>query len=128
MDEKERMKLRSSKFFNRSRLEIIAELLECAKQGLPKMHLVYGARLSHRIGTAYIKYLLEAGLIEKSIDADENRTYRTSDMGLKYLQLYKGLSILAETRKPTGITTEERSKELTLSQTRSQAALVQVTS
>jgi predicted transcriptional regulator len=78
-------------FRNRDRLEIIAELLDNVRNDSPKMHIIYGARLSHKLGSTYIDHLVREKLLE-SVPLDEGRkAYRLSQRGLRFLELYESL-------------------------------------
>jgi predicted transcriptional regulator len=92
MNKKELMEKSGSLFRNRNRLEIIGELLDCARQGAPKMHLIYEAKLSHRLASFYINHLLTQRLIATIQSEDGRRIYKTSERGLKFLEMYEMLN------------------------------------
>jgi len=75
---------------HRSRLEIIAEVLETAntsKAIQPKiMHRVY---LSYQQLKEYLALLLENGLIEYG---ETDRIYRTTSRGMRFLEIYRQLN------------------------------------
>ncbi len=84
--------MNSTKFKNRNRMEIVANLLTIAKNGALKTHLMYRANLSYLMVTEYLAFLSKASLIKESIDPDgTTKLYRTTDKGLKYLEVYESL-------------------------------------
>ena len=75
---------------HRSRLEIIAEILETASTNkaiqAKIMHRVY---LSYPQLKDYLAHLLENGLIEYKAG---ERIYRTTDRGMRFLEIYRHLN------------------------------------
>ena len=67
--------------------EIIAEILECAQvdHGISKTRILYEVQLSFTQMKEYLKYLQQCDLL--SFDK-ENRLYRTTDKGKKFLRLH----------------------------------------
>lgn len=91
------------KFRNRSRLEIISNLLTIAKNGTLKTHLMYGANLSYLMVTEYLDIMLRSELIMESNENDNtSRTYRTSDKGMKFLELYQTIKSMVGEQYLTG--------------------------
>jgi predicted transcriptional regulator len=82
-------------FRNRNRLEIVAELLDNAKNEAPKMRIIYAARISHRLGSTYIDHLLRERLLEEFFVEKNRRVYRVSQQGIKFLELYESLKEIA---------------------------------
>ena len=80
-----------SRFKNRNRMEIVADLLTIAKSGALKTHLMYRANLSYVMVTDYLKFLKGAGLIKEIFDSDGTKLYHTTPRGLRYLQVYDSL-------------------------------------
>ncbi len=80
------------KFRNRSRMEIIANLLNIAKKGTLKTHLMYGANLSYLMVTEYLNILLGAGLIAEETSEDgAARQYKITEKGFQCLELYDSI-------------------------------------
>ena len=78
---------------NRTRVEILASILQVASQGALKTHIMYKANLSHRQLEKYLAFLEERGLLAQGIDADlGNRMYRITDKGFDFLQEYSHIS------------------------------------
>ena len=70
----------------RSRLEIIREILEVAKLGAKKTEIVYKTNLTFSRADEYLKFLMEKGLIKK-----EDKKWRTTEKGLKFIKNFKRL-------------------------------------
>lgn len=87
---------RNSKFKNRNRMEIVSNILDIARNGALKTHLMYKANLSYMVVSQYLNFLMKAGLIDE-IFADDGptRLYKTSAKGFKYLELYNDLQAIA---------------------------------
>ena len=74
----------------RTRTEIIARILEVASEGtVLKTKIMYGAFLSHQQLKEYLSLLLDRELIQFS---KQGQTYRTTDKGLHFLQIYTTLN------------------------------------
>jgi predicted transcriptional regulator len=76
---------------NRSRTEIIALILEIANNsnGVNKTKIMYNAFLSYPQLKQYLSFLLEKDLISH---LKEERTYKTTDKGLHFLQAYSQIN------------------------------------
>jgi len=84
--------LKVSRFMKRNRLDIIAEILETAKDGAKKTHIMYGCNLSHSQNRKLLSHLLEIGLL------DGEDSYQTTKKGLQFLEAYRTLKLLLNTR------------------------------
>jgi predicted transcriptional regulator len=73
---------------NRTRVEIIASMLNAARDWTPKTHIMYRANLSHRQLRRYLTFILDNGLLEKA----QSVTYKTN----LYHITEKGLSVLRD--------------------------------
>lgn len=82
----------------RNRLGIIAEILEIAKNGALKTHIMYRANLSFAQLDEYLSLLLETGLLE-AVNRSEKALYKTTEKGLNYLQGHKKITALLEKEK-----------------------------
>jgi predicted transcriptional regulator len=82
----------------RDRHDIVAEILETAKGGAKKTHIMYKAKLSYGQLSAYIPILVEKGFLEHLVvDANrkaQQRLLRTTELGSKFLENLKLLSSL----------------------------------
>ena len=80
-----------TRFKNRNRMEIVANLLTIAKAGALKTHLMYRANLSYMMVTDYLKFLQGAGLIKETFDTEGTKVFQTTPRGLRYLSVYDSL-------------------------------------
>jgi predicted transcriptional regulator len=76
----------------RSSFEIIAEILDTAKNGAKKTRIMYSCGLSYRFVQKYLELLLENGLLRTG------NSYHTTDKGLGFLRKYQTLQLLLNTR------------------------------
>ena len=77
--------------------DIIAEILRCAQvdQGITKTRVMYEVQLSFTQIKEYIQYLQQNELV--SYDK-ENRVFRTTTKGKKFLKLYNEMTELTSGR------------------------------
>ncbi len=74
---------------NRSRFEIISEILTIAKENwIGITQILYGAQLSFRQVKRYIEFLLGKELLRAS-ETDRKIRYKTSSRGIKFLKNYE---------------------------------------
>jgi predicted transcriptional regulator len=78
---------------NRSRVEILGDILSVAKGGAKKTHLMYKSNLSFAQLHLYLTFLLQKELIDERIE-DETRIYFTTMRGLEFLRHYDELNEL----------------------------------
>ena len=76
----------------RSSFEIIAEILDAAKNGAKKTRIMYACGLSYRFVQKYLELLLETGLLT------QGNSYHTTDKGIGFLNKYQTLDLLLNTR------------------------------
>ena len=92
MSKKRKRTNAKQRFRNRSRLEIVSNLLTRAKSGALKTHLMYGANLSYPMLGEYLSILLRSELIgEERYENDVLIHYRTTSKGLEFLNLYQSI-------------------------------------
>jgi predicted transcriptional regulator len=78
---------------NRTRVEILANILKVASNGALKTHIMYKANLSHRQLERYLGFLEERGLLAQGIDKEMgNRIYQITDKGCDFLREYSHVS------------------------------------
>ncbi len=77
--------LKEKKSKNRSRLEIVRDMLSAASEKTKKTRIMYQANLSYRLMEKYLKSLLESGLVECVDDSFYLITWR----GKEFLQMYE---------------------------------------
>ena len=86
VSKKKRVKYRDMRF-NRSRDDIISDILEVASGGgiATKMGIMYKTFLSHAQMKNYLTYLTQHDLIEYDVGA---QIYKTTEKGLRFLDTY----------------------------------------
>jgi len=68
----------------RSKLQIIAEILEIVRGGAKKTHIMYRANLSYKLLCKYLNEVLECGLVRVGRDD----SYVVAPKGEKFLQRF----------------------------------------
>ena len=80
----------------RDRHDIVAEILETAKGGAIKTHIMYKARLSFGQLSEFIPLLVEKGFLEDLTvvvrHRKAKRLLRTTDLGVKFLENMRSLN------------------------------------
>ena len=76
----------------RSSFEIIAEILETAKDGAKKTRIMYSCGLSYKFVHKYLSLLLDTGLLRTG------NSFQTTDKGMGFLRNYQTLDLLLNTR------------------------------
>ena len=79
---------------NRSRTEIVGNILEVAIGGATKTKIMYKAFLSYGQLKEYLSVLTENNLIEY---LDGTQTFKTTEKGLMYLKMYYEIGELLQT-------------------------------
>jgi predicted transcriptional regulator len=74
----------------RSSLEVIREVLKQAEGGSKSTQIVYKCNLNFKRFQAYVKYLVERGLLEVVESPGGFKVYRTTKKGLRLLKLLEG--------------------------------------
>jgi predicted transcriptional regulator len=78
---------------NRTRVEILASILNVASNGALKTHIMYKANLSHRQLERYLALLEERGLLAQLVDEEiGSRIYRVTEKGCNFLRDYSRVS------------------------------------
>ncbi|MEE8402361.1 MAG: winged helix-turn-helix domain-containing protein [Candidatus Hydrothermarchaeaceae archaeon] len=75
----------------RSEMEIVANILDIARQGVNKTKILYKANLSYIQLKNYVGFLLEKGLLERI-----GRTYSTTKKGTLFLITWQNTLLLLE--------------------------------
>jgi predicted transcriptional regulator len=70
---------------NRSRTEIVGNILDAANGGTTKTKIMYFAFLSYNQLNEYLSILIENNLVEY---LDGTHTFKTTEKGLNYLNVY----------------------------------------
>jgi len=75
----------------RNEIDIYADVLRIAKDGVLKTRIVYGANLNFKIIKRYLSRLMERDLLVSS-----DKIYRTTESGLKFLEEYGNLTSMLD--------------------------------
>jgi predicted transcriptional regulator len=70
----------------RDRLDIIADVLEVAKGGARKTQIMYGANLSYKLLTRYLKKVMNMGLVRR----EDGSIFKLTEKGSDFLQEFYG--------------------------------------
>jgi predicted transcriptional regulator len=73
----------------RSDIEISAAILQVARNGAKKSHIVYKANLNFKIGKKYMDRLITSGLLKGPNMG--SRFFRTTEKGFDYIKYFQGL-------------------------------------
>lgn len=83
--------LEQKPIINRTRVEILANILKVAGNRTLKTHIMYKANLSHRQLEKYLALLQQNGLLEQIIE-DGVRMFRATKKGRDFLEDYQRLN------------------------------------
>jgi predicted transcriptional regulator len=78
---------------NRSRTEIVSNILDAANGGITKTKIMYIAFLSYNQLNEYLSILIENNLIEY---LDGTQTFKTTEKGLMYLRIHNEIGELLQ--------------------------------
>jgi len=79
---------------NRSRTEIVGNILDAANGGISKTKIMYLAFLSYGQLNEYLSILIENNLIEYVYGDNK---FKTTEKGLKFLQMHNQIEELLQT-------------------------------
>ena len=79
---------------NRSRTEIVSNILDAANGGATKTKIMYIAFLSYNQLKDYLSVLIENNLIEY---LEGTRTFKTTEKGLNFLKMHNEMAELLHT-------------------------------
>ncbi|MDQ3969396.1 MAG: winged helix-turn-helix domain-containing protein [Thermoproteota archaeon] len=83
----------------RDKIDIISQILEAANGGASKTRIMYKAALNYNQMKQYVKLLTEKGLL--GYDQQEVQTFRTTEKGLQFLDIYNRTSdMIKEEQQP----------------------------
>jgi predicted transcriptional regulator len=77
---------------NRTRIEILASILNVASKDSLKTHIMYRANLSHKQLKKYLTFLESNQLLEETNDPEIGHRYRITQRGIEFLKDYSRLS------------------------------------
>jgi predicted transcriptional regulator len=83
---------------NRSRTEIVSNILDAANGGTTKTKIMYIAFLSYNQLNEYLSILIENNLIEY---LDGTKTFKTTEKGLHFLKMHREMAELLHTTVKT---------------------------
>jgi len=85
-----------AKSSHRGRLEIIADILASACDGVKKTSIMYRCNLSFRQLEVYLGFLLRKGLLKAFArrESPESRLFETTRRGLDFLRAYRSLETI----------------------------------
>jgi len=72
----------------RNDLDICADILQVARAGAKKTHIVYQANLNFKIVKGYLQRLIANGMLEPS---PEGRLFMTTSVGVDFIEQYRAL-------------------------------------
>jgi predicted transcriptional regulator len=78
---------------NRSRTEIVSNILDAANGGATKTKIMYTAFLSYNQLKDYLSVLIENNLLEY---LEGSRTFKTTEKGLNFLKMHNEIGELLE--------------------------------
>jgi predicted transcriptional regulator len=76
---------------NRNTIDIASDVLEAANGGTSKIQIMYRALLSYNQMKVYVNFLTEKGLLVYKNQQGEAHTLRTTEKGLRFLEIYNQL-------------------------------------
>ncbi|MGI0084167.1 MAG: winged helix-turn-helix domain-containing protein, partial [Nitrososphaerales archaeon] len=77
---------------NRSRMEIIYDVISASKSPVKKTNLMYKSNLSFKQLELYLGFLIEQGLIEARPQEDvPGRTYGATSRGFQFMRVFEDL-------------------------------------
>ena len=79
---------------NRSRTEIVGNILDAANGGVTKTKIMYIAFLSYGQLREYLSILIENNLLEY---IEGTQTYKTTEKGINFLKIYSEIGELLQT-------------------------------
>jgi predicted transcriptional regulator len=74
-----------------SSIDITSDVLEVANGGASKIEIMYKALLSYNQMKVYVNFLNEKGLLVYDNQHGEAHTFRTTEKGLRFLEIYNRL-------------------------------------
>ena len=80
---------------NRSRTEIVGNILDAANGGATKTKIMYIAFLSYNQLKEYLSVLIENNLIEY---LEGTRTFKTTEKGLNFLKMHNAIGELLQSK------------------------------
>ena len=86
---------------NRSRMEILYDIISAARSPVKKTNLMYKSNLSFKQLELYLGFLVEQGLIEaKPEDEGHGRIYSATSKGYQFTKIFEDLQSYLTTSNP----------------------------
>ena len=79
-------------YYHRSRIDIIAQILDTAEHGAKKTHIMYQCNLSYRQLTGYLTLLNDMQLLTRNQKAPS--TYQATQKGKNFTKAYKNMKAI----------------------------------
>jgi len=79
---------------HRSRVDIIADILQVAVRSTKKIHIMYGCNLSFKQLQTYLDFLLDRELLRRNLEnrrSDEPTCFQTTAKGQSFLEAHRNL-------------------------------------
>ena len=92
---------------NRSKLDIIHDILASSIGGVKKTHIMAKANLSSEQMNFYFDTLLVHSLLDPDRDTENNRIYKTSHKGLRFLKCCASIKSLIAPAAPVRVSEAE---------------------
>ncbi len=88
----------------RDRFNIMAEIIETAKDGQLKTRIMYSANLSFSQVNHYLSFLIKMGLLRVHVENGKH-LYETTAKGSRYIEEFREMSNLLKSQKHNETTT-----------------------
>ena len=75
----------------RSRKDIDYDILRCARNPIKFTHIVYKAAFNSTLARAYLKSLIERGLLEET-SSSSKKLYKTTPLGFSYITYFSAMA------------------------------------
>ncbi|MEM4703991.1 MAG: winged helix-turn-helix domain-containing protein [Candidatus Bathyarchaeia archaeon] len=85
----------------RDLLYIIADILDIAKNGASKTHILYKGNLSTKQLNIHLNYMIKNGLLTKNLETDR-KVYRPTEKGLRFLIQYQEITAMLKCNEENG--------------------------
>jgi predicted transcriptional regulator len=84
---------------NRSRVEILYDIISAANPSSKKTHLMYKGNLSYQQLDLYLDFILKNGLMEERFSEDDGRLFFVTEKGLQFAKLFEDMCTLIRPSK-----------------------------
>ena len=91
---------------NRSRVEILYDIVSAGRPYSKKTHLMYKGNLSYQQLDLYLNFIMKSGLMEERLVEDEGRLYFITKKGEEFVRLFEDMRSLIKPDVPKQETPE----------------------